>query len=379
MDSKKRCPANGKRPARVAPHRADSDGLVWLHPHEKPLKLAGFHWFAQDGVYRRLPVNPPRPLPPAVESLAWCCAGGQVRFVSDTDRLALKVTLRTPFGMDCAPFAGPAGPEHMAQTGVSGFDLYLGGPGGEAMYAVTRFPTGAREYTCRLLDRPGREPLVFTLNFPLFNGVQDVLIGLREGSSIRSPPPYRTERPVVVYGTSITHGGCASRPGACYTNILSRRLNVPFINLGFSGSGKGEPEVAEAVSSIRNPGLFVLDYEANSNLEGLGRTMPPFITTLRARHRAVPILVVSRVRFAKEALESEPAMRRAGESCKAFQERLVRRLRAAGDAHIHFLDGSRLLGKDYHECSVDGVHPTDLGFFRMADGLGPAIAKLLLG
>jgi hypothetical protein len=209
--------------------------------------------------------------------------------------------------------------------------------------------------------------------------VEDVLIGLGEGASLRSPPRYRLERPVVVYGTSITQGGCASRPGACHTNILSRGLNVPFINLGFTGSGRGEPEVAQSVASVRDPALFVLDYEANSNLDGLTQSMPDFIGILRNQHREVPILVVSKIRYAQEALKSEPDTLRSREACKAFQRHLVQKLRAAGDRHIHFLDGSRLLGRDFHECSVDGAHPTDLGFFRMADGLGPAIAKLLFG
>ena len=149
-----------KRSRNVDTRPPTEDGLVWYVPHEKPFKLAGFNWFDGDHVYRRLPINVP--LPPAIEQLAWCCAGGQVRFTSDTDTLALKVKLREPFGMDCAPFASPYGPEHMPQTGASGFDLYLGPPGEASFYNVTRFPTGASEYRCQLLNRTGREPIEFT-------------------------------------------------------------------------------------------------------------------------------------------------------------------------------------------------------------------------
>jgi hypothetical protein len=287
------------------------------------------------------------------------------------------VKLRTTFGMDCAPVAGSAGFDHMPQTGISGFDLYVGENGQETMCSVARFPTGSREYSCKMFQRTGRKPLSFTLNFPLFNGVNELFLGLRKGALLRAPPPYRLNRPVVVYGTSITHGGYASRPGACYTNILSRRLNVPFVNLGFSGSGRGEPEVAEAVAQVRNPALFVLDYEANSRPEELPVSLPRFIAILRARHTTVPILVVSKIRYASEAVKSEPASCKVRESNKRFQKKMVGKLRAAGDRHIHFLDGSMLLGKDYHECSVDGAHPTDLGFYRMAAGLGPTIKKLL--
>ncbi len=370
MDGKAGGKNRGKR-------QADENGLVWYSPYEPPFLLAGFPWFAEDRVYRRLPVKTPRPLPPAVELLAWCCAGGQVKFTSDTDKLVVKVKLREPFGMDCVPFVSPYGPEHMAQTGVSGFDLYLGPAGGEMFHDVTRFPAGAGEYRCQLLERSGRETLAFTLNFPLFNGVDEILLGLSQGVSVQPPPAYRLDKPVVVYGTSITHGGCASRPGSCYTNILSRRLNVPFVNLGFSGSGRGEPEVAEAVAMVRHPALFVLDYEANCSPEELAKTMADFIASLRVRHKEIPILVVSK---SKRTLETtSPESQLAREKCKTFQKNLVKKLRTTGDKQIHFLDGSKLLGRDYDECTVDGVHPTDLGFFRMADGLGPALEKLLFG
>src|SRR5947207_857330 len=121
----------------------DANDLVWYRPHEAPFKLAGFHWFDQDHVYRRLPLHPPKPLPPAIERLAWVCAGGQVKFVSDTDRLALRVKLREPFGMDAAPLPSPYGSDLAADVMASGFDLYLGPPGAETFQEVTRFSAGA--------------------------------------------------------------------------------------------------------------------------------------------------------------------------------------------------------------------------------------------
>ncbi len=337
--------------------------------------LSGFGWLATDRALRRLPLQPPRDLPAAVDQLAWCTAGGQVRFISDTDVLEVRVKLRTPFGMDCHPAASPYGFEHMPQTGVSGCDLYLGPPGQERFHAVTRFAAGVGAYSSVLLTRAGRQPLSFILNLPLFNGLEALQIGLRQGAMV-APPTVGSDRPVVIYGTSITHGGCASRPGACYPNILSRRLRVPVLNLGFSGSGQGEPEVAEAIATLTEPALFVLDYQANSG-ERMDLTLPGFVAALRSRHPATPILVVSRIRYGKEALSSEPATGRAGRRCRAYQRAFVDRLRASGDAHIHYYDGTRLLGRAYDECTVDGVHPNDLGFFKMADALAPVIAALL--
>jgi len=351
--------------------KADENGLIWCMPYEKPFQLAGFHWFDQEKVYRRFPVQPPFPLSEGVEALAWCTAGGQVKFRTDSGKICLKVRLRDAGAMD-----------HMAQTGMSGFDLYVGEPGQETFYSVSRFPCGATEFSYELFDSAVRKSRNFTINFPLYKGVNDLAIGLQDGAKIEAPPTYRIDKPVVVYGTSITQGGCASRPGSCYTNILSRRLNMPFINLGFSGSGRGEPDVARNIAQIANPALLVVDYEANCvSYDTFKKTLPEFISILRAAHEKVPILVISKNRFAQEALDCEShnsnSQKSCREKCKVMQRSLVNKLQKAGDKNIHFLDGSKLLGKNYWECSVDGVHPTDLGFFRMADGIESAITNIL--
>jgi lysophospholipase L1-like esterase len=215
-----------------------------------------------------------------------------------------------------------------------------------------------------------------TLNFPLSQGVVEVLVGLDEKAEILPPPPYKNDKLVVVYGTSITQGGCACRPGMAYTNILSRRLNVEFINLGFSGSGRGEPEVAQTIAEIPNPACFVLDYEANCvSAELLQKTFPEFIRILRSAHPNVSILAISRIPTASESFNQ--AARKTRLERRDFQKRTVDELRAKGDRMISFKDGSDLLGEGFDECTVDGSHPTDLGFLRMADGLTPVLKKIL--
>lgn len=351
----------------MAIKKADKNGLVWHRPHEKPFKLAGFNWFDQDNVYRRLPAKPPYPLPAAVDELAWCTAGGQVKFRTDSGKIVLKVRLRDAGGMD-----------HMPQTGMSGFDLYTGEPGKETFHSVTRFACGATEFTSELFNSSRSQLRTFTLNFPLYKGVTEIMIGLQAGAKLAAPPPYRSNRPIVIYGSSITQGGCASRPGMGFTNILSRRLNRPFINLGFSGSGRGEPDVARNMARIKNPAMLVLDYEANGmGHDAFAKTLPEFISILRATHKQTPILVISKIRYGQESLAGEPARSSDRRKSKSMQQRLVSTLRKAGDKNIHFLDGSTLLGKDYWEGTVDGVHPTDLGFSRMAAGIEPVMKKLL--
>jgi hypothetical protein len=348
----------------MRPNESEGEGLTWHAPSEPPFRLAGFAWFQHDRAYRRLPVRPKWPLPKAVDDLANCPSGGQVQFQTDSRKLAVKVQL-----------AGPAGLDHMPQTGVAGFDCYVGRPKEQRYWSTTRFQFQAASYTCYLFDLPQRETRNVTLNFPLYQGVKEVLVGMEAGAQVQAPPPYYDNRPIVVYGTSITQGGCAARPGMAFTNILSRRLNRPFVNLGFSGSGRGEPEVARTIAEIPDPACLVLDYEGNAGGGLLEQTLGGFIDILREAHPETPILVVSRIRMAPDCFSLSGARDRDGK--RGFQRRTVQGRRAAGDANIHFLDGARLLGGDFDECTVDGVHPTDLGFWRMAKGLEPVLKDIL--
>jgi len=214
------------------------------------------------------------------------------------------------------------------------------------------------------------------VNFPLYKGVEEVSAGLDEGAEILPPPPYDSNLRVVAYGTSITQGGCACRPGMAYTNILSRRFNMEFINLGFSGNGRGEPEVAATIAEIERPGCFILDYEANSgSTEELKRTFPEFIRILRDAHPKVPILALSRTNFSSDLFD--PAGLQSRIERRDFQRSVIDGLRKKGDKFVYFKDGSELLGKDFDECTVDGAHPTDLGFMRMADALTPVLRGIL--
>jgi hypothetical protein len=348
----------------MRPKETEEDGLTWRMPSERPFRLAGFAWFERDRLYRRLPVRPKWPLPKAVDDLANCTAGGQVQFQTDSRKLAVKVQL-----------AAPASSDHMPQTGVAGFDCYLGPPKRQRYWSTTRFQFQADCYTCPLFDLPERKNRNVTLNFPLYQGVKEVLVGTEPDADVQGPPPYEDERPIVVYGTSITQGGCAARPGMAFTNILSRRLNRPFVNLGFSGSGRGEPEVARTMAEIPNPGCLVLDYEGNAEGGLLEQTLGPFVDILREAHPETPILVVSKIRMARDQVS--PAVAGARKGKRDFQRRVVAERRAAGDRNICFLDGGGLLGRDFHECTVDGVHPTDLGFWRIAKGLEPVLKHIL--
>lgn len=365
MNNKQETNAALRHDAKMRTSSGDADGLAWYSPWEKPMRLEGMGWSIPT-TFRRMPLEPTRgKLTQAVDDLAWHTAGVQLHFQTDSKRICLRAKLRGVHGMD-----------HMTATGQCGFDAYIGVVG-QMLYAGTaRFNRAKDEYQVTLCTFPNAERRIMTINFPLYQGVTKVEIGLEAGSSVSEVPPRSSQHPVVVYGTSITQGGCASRPGMAYPNILSRRIDAEFINLGFSGSGRGEPEVAEVISTLPAPAVMVLDYESNcSQLEKLQETLPVFLDILRKSWSDTQILVVSKVPYAQEAFNDKARKSRLAN--REFQRKTVARLQRAGDSRLSFLDGSTLLGQDYTECSVDGCHQTDLGFLRMANNLEKPLRKLL--
>lgn len=337
----------------------------WLTSKETPFELNGFPWFFKDRVFRRLPLNPGYTLPKAEDVLANCTAGGQIRFKTNSAKLAIRVNL-----FDAADMY------HMPATGQCGFDCYLGEPGHQRYYSTTKFDHREKRYEYLMYDFELPKIQNVTLNFPLYQGVEEVFIGVDPEAQIFAPTSLGNDRKVIFYGSSITQGGCASRPGMAFTNILSRHLNCECVNLGFSGNGHGEPEVAKVMSEIVKPACYVLDYEANSAKNGLlQKTLVEFIRILRKVHPKVPILVVSKIKFSKENFLKEDLDIRL--KLKEFQFETVKTLRDEGDKNIFFYDGSELLGSNSDECTVDGVHPSDLGFMRMADNLREVLEKIL--
>lgn len=213
------------------------------------------------------------------------------------------------------------------------------------------------------------------IHLPLYIGVQSIEIGLSPGAQASLPPGF-SRRAVAFYGTSITQGGCASRPGMAYPAILSRLLDAPTYNLGFSGNGVGMPELAPAICQLPELGALVVDIEANAAPEGvLARNLPAFLDAVRLRAPQLPVLVLSAALQPSSLWNS--ALAAAAEETAALQRREVERRRAGGDSALWFADARQLIGPAGPEATVDGVHLTDLGFYALAQGLAPLLTKLL--
>jgi lysophospholipase L1-like esterase len=169
----------------------------------------------------------------------------------------------------------------------------------------------------------------------------------------------------VFYGTSIVQGACASRPGMAFTAIAGRQLNVEVINLGFSGSGKMEPALADLLAEL-NPSVYVLDGLCNMSSAEVSERTGPFVKKLRAAHPSTPILLVEEANIANAC----PTDR--GRALRAAIDTLT----AQGVKNLHLMPSQDALGSD-GEASVDCVHPSDLGMSRQADAVIKALSPLL--
>ena len=307
----------------------------------------------------RLPVRARGVVRDPVWNLSRHSAGIAVRFVTDSPSISVRWKLTSD------SLAMP----HMPATGVSGIDLYAKTPGGWRWAACGR-PSGV-ENTSTLVQGLPRESREWMLYLPLYNGVESVEIGIDEGASI-SPAPERS-KPIVFYGTSITQGGCASRPGMTHVAILGRRLDRPVVNLGFSGNGRLEPEVGRFLVEI-DAEVFVLDCLPNLDGPSTAERTVPMVMQIRDSHPETPIVMVEDRTFC-DAPFSERNRKRNRGNREAFRQ-AYEDLISDGVRGLIYVQGDDLLGDD-GEGTVDGSHPTDLGFMRQADALEPSIRKAI--
>jgi hypothetical protein len=340
--------------------------IKWYSPTREPFRLYGLPFFEMDGIYRRLQLNPPEPIPEMVNTLANNTAGVQVHVRGKLQKLILKAKLYRLTTSD-----------HMTAIGRSGFDCYLKETGGIPRYfSSTRFNCSSDNYEYVLIDIPEPREFNIMINFPLYSAVNEVLFGVNENAILSEPDIFVDNGRIVIYGTSVTQGACASRPGMAHTNILSRRLNREVVNLGFSGSGKCEAEMALAIREIERTSLLIIETEANCpGATWIAEKYPKFIQLYREKWPTTPILVVSRP-MKPQALIIDEQFKVLRDKAN-IQKKVVEECRDKGDNNIYFCNGSDFLGSDFDECTVEGVHLSDLGFIRMADSLQPVIERIL--
>ena len=309
--------------------------------------------------FRRLPEEVAAATNPGVLELHANTAGGRVRFVTDASVIGI-----------CAVMPRRCRASHFALSGSCGFDLYAAKTDGSGVHHVQTFlpPYDMTDTYTGVYRCAGGEMTEYTLNFPLYSDVSSLYVLLSKGATVGAPRSYRVQTPVVYYGSSITQGGCASRPGNAYQSMIARRLDCDFVNLGFSGSACGETVIADYIAGL-SMSAFVMDYDHNApDVAHLAATHAPMFARIRAENPTLPIICVSRPDYFFCPAECEPR--------RQVIEKTVRDAVVAGDRYVSFVDGRDFAAQfGAGDCiSVDGCHPNDLGFFCMAIRLGTELA-----
>ena len=340
-----------------------TNGLKWIDGRSLPIEGRAFsdvdHW------YDRLPSGVTTNVNEGVRNMKHHTAGMQFRFSTDSNKLVFKWV---PYN------GGWMSMDHMPKSGMSGIDVYCYDTAkGRWRYVKTgriEKPSGAQ------LEIPWSPGAPCLVNLPLYNGIKEFSLGVETNAVVKPLGPRKSgvEKPVVFYGTSITQGGCASRPGMSFVNIIGRELDVPVVNLGFSGSGVMELEMSEHLARI-DASCYVLDCLHNMRLSTnqtarKGRNMDenyePFIRNLRAKRPDVPIVMAGQCDvYCNGPTEKDVLL-------KSIYDKLV----AEGWKDLVYLPKDAMYSDDL-EGSVDGVHPNDYGMVALARAYGEAVSKAL--
>jgi hypothetical protein len=311
--------------------------------------------------FDRLPAKAEGRVTAAVWALSRDSAGMMVRFKTNAPSIHAKYQVMKP----------TLGLAHMPPTGVSGLDLYARDDQGKWRWVQVVKPSKAdvvAEIVSGLV--PGMRE--YAAYLPLYNGVERLEIGVPKGSKFEGLAP-RTEKPIVFYGTSITHGACASRPGMVHTAILGRKFDRPVVNLGFSGNGRMDTAVGDLLCEM-DAAVFVIDCLPNMQPAQVTEKCAPLVKQLRAKWPETPIVLVEDRRFTNSWITPNKAKFHDDNhaALKAAYEALVKE----GVKNLSYIPGDPLLGNDA-EGATDASHPNDLGFMRQADVMEPIIRAAL--
>ncbi|MFN8252798.1 MAG: SGNH/GDSL hydrolase family protein [Ferruginibacter sp.] len=350
--------------------QSEKEYKTWYPAADSVNVLEGRAWPGEvKDFYDRLPAKAKNAVREAVWNLSKSSAGMQLRFQSDANEITIKYIV-----------TGAKQMAHMPAIGVSGVDLYSRSINGKWLWAAGKFSFGDTViYRYSALD--GKDQGVanreYTLFLPLYNTVTWMEVTVPKQSYFK-PLPVRNDKPIVVYGTSITQGACASRPGLAWTNILGRKLDRPVINLGFSGNGRLEKELIDLILEI-DAKIYVLDCLPNLTAPGyvstaeLKRRIIASVLQIQTSRPLTPILFTEHDGYSDE--EINPVRRKEYTDANNAFKQVFDSLVKAGVKNIYRL-GKEEINQDI-ETMVDGVHPNDIGMMRYAEAYEKRIREII--
>ncbi len=323
------------------------------------IDLYGGHYDYDLNQFQRMDADAAKSVSYGVEVLSTTTAGMRARFKTNSKKIGISVSYNYLAKMT-----------HMPLTGSSGFSLLEKTQ--EGFYHVATFRPNyddSLSFSAQV-GRPG-EMSEYILFFPLYNDfIKEIKLIFDADSVVENASKYAYDLPILYYGSSITQGGCCSRPDNCYQAYISKWNDIDFINLGFSGGAKGEDQIIDYLATVKSK-IFVMDYDHNApNPKHLKDTHSKMYSAYRKANPQTPIIMITKPDFDRNVQDA----------LKRFKviKRTYLNAKASGDENVYFIDGKKLFGKqDRENCTVDGTHPNDLGFYRMAIEIDKVIKKIL--
>jgi len=337
--------------------------VTWHDVKHAPFSLYGFSEPVGEPFFRRVPADVAAATSDAVARLSQESAGGRVRFSSDSPFVAIRAKFRV---------VGRS--SHLTLVSSAGFDLYIDTEYGSRFVREFRIPNDVTDSYEQIINLGTAQMRSFTIHFPVHSVVEKLEIGLAPEAALAEERPYRDIAPIVIYGSSIVHGTAATRPGLVYPCILSRELNIDVRNLGFSGNAKGEAAIGKWMAELPMS-VFISDYDHNApNPEHLAATHYPLYEIIREKNPTVPYIMISRPNYWTNFCGEQDVLRR-----REVVMRSYLKAREAGDQNVYFIDGMSFFATDEcYDLSIDGTHPNDAGFMRMAESIAALIRHILI-
>ncbi len=335
------------------------DDVVWLNIKDIPVDVYGLYDYKNGDKFKRMDEAVAEKVSNGVKLLNYNTAGGRVRFSTDSPYIAIR-TVQPPTEVV----------HNMCAMGQRGFDLFYDGPIKSTCCGPYLPPVDNTKGYESIRFVKGGEMRNYTIVFPSYADVNELYIGVRAGSTVSNGKKYENDKPIVYYGSSITQGGCASKPSNTYQQMISAKYNLDYVNLGFSGNAKGEQAMADYISGM-DMSVFVCDYDYNApSVEHLQNTHKSLYETFRKKQPNTPIIFISIPNF---SYDSETQHKRRDIVYSTYHYAINN-----GDKNAYFINGAQILPQNLrHISTVDGYHPNDIGFLGMANSVGATILEIL--
>jgi len=325
--------------------------MKWIPFPDTSLELSGLPWYAENSPdLWRFPKRAEETIPKRVWTRSLVPDGGRIRLSCDTSRLAIRVQVISERKKPCY------------------FDAYVGNE-----LAGSAEATGTERIDLLLFEGKDRAKKDITIYLPNNHEASVFAVAVDQDASFHKPPPFALKRPFVSYGSSVLQGTGASRGAMTYPAILARQLNLDFVNLGFGGAGKAEPEVVSLVNEIDACG-FLFDLGKSYGLQPI-EVFAKMLDTIRASHPDVPIIVVTPIYSLREA--NEPEYKDKSEKLRVLMRQAADERVKAGDKLMLVVEGLDIAGEKDADAFHDPTHPNDEGNARMAQRLEPTVGQVL--